>query len=550
MTVASRVLDRLRAVGHIRTWHPSRADRVAARVRRPLDRLYLSRTGGLRLHATLGESCAAQPEPGGGPRILLTSLRAWPDHNAYELVVAEALRARGATVALLTCGGGMPKCEVGWARSAYPRPCDRCGWFTDRLHDTHPHLGHYRLRDGFPWGADATAAPAEPAGTAGPATGAARVSLAWSLRTSDPGSQPEGPAAARDYQVAITGVREAGTQILDDFRPDVVVLLNGLFAAETELRGLCRERSIRVVTHEIAPRAGALVLAQDGLAPDYDTGPLWDRVRDRPLTDDQARRLDAMIGGRAEGVGAHESYFDAPVAEATALRAALGVPDGARVVSLFTNLSWDSAALGHDVAWPSMLDWIEDAVRQAAQTPGTYLVVRVHPAEVRWGTREYAREHVVSRLGRLPENVRFVDPDKALSSYGLLAISDLVLTYTSTVGLEAVVRGVPVAVAGDVHYRGKGFTHDLARREELGAVLREVGGPLSPELVDSARRYAFTFFFRAMVPFALVERTAVGGVARMPATARELAPGRDPYLDHICDRVLDGGAFDVTEALA
>ena len=36
------------------------------------------------------------------------------------------------------------------------------------------------------------------------------------------------------------------------------------------------------------------------------------------------------------------------------------------------------------------------------------------------------------------------------------------LCYTTTVGLEAAVRGIPVAVAGETHYRGRGFTSDIA----------------------------------------------------------------------------------------
>ena len=76
---------------------------------------------------------------------------------------------------------------------------------------------------------------------------------------------------------------------------------------------------------------------------------------------------------------------------------------------------------------------------------------------------------LATRLGRLPANVILVPPDQPLSSYGLLAVSDLVLGYTTTVGLEAAVRGIPVAVAAETHYRGRGFTTDITSQRISGA---------------------------------------------------------------------------------
>jgi hypothetical protein len=72
---------------------------------------------------------------------------------------------------------------------------------------------------------------------------------------------------------------------------------------------------------------------------------------------------------------------------------------------------------------------------------------------------------------------------------------------------------------------------------------------MSAEQVELARRYAFAFFFRLMIPFAHV-RGDRGRLVRVPASADELVPGRDPYLDFVCERILDGGEFYLPSALA
>jgi ubiquinone/menaquinone biosynthesis C-methylase UbiE len=195
-----------------------------------------------------------------------------------------------------------------------------------------------------------------------------------------------------------------------------------------------------------------------------------------------------------------------------------------------------------------MFDWIERAVR-VASSQELVLAVRIHPAEGRWGTREGVQDVLASRLGSVPENIRFISTEHALSSYALLDISDLTLTYTTTVGLEAAARGKRVAVAGETHYRGRGFTTDLAGPEDLARVMTQEPAPPSAEQVELAIRYAHMFFLRVMIPFPPIE-CENGKVRRFPRAAAELAPGADPYLDWICERILDGGHFGLPDELA
>jgi len=548
------LLRQLRGLGGKGNLQPGILDRMLARVRRPLDRAFERRALALDSLAELSAdvSSGAVADSDGtrevGPRILVVSLRGWSSHNAYELLIAQALRLRGAEVALLTCGGGMPACELGWARRAHPRPCDRCAWLTDRVAEV-ADLKHYALRDLLPWGEDARRAPAQPAGEGivNPHDASA-ISVAWLLKATQLDRVPGAREVADDFAVAADGVGRATEAVFEEFEPDVVFLLNGLFGAERVIRELALERGVRAPTYEIAPRGGALVLSQDAAAPDYDVDQLWEAVRDRPLSDRQRSEVIDLLDDRAHGVGAHESYYDRPEDDPDELRRHLVLNGRERVVSLFTNVTWDSATIGHDVGFASMFDWVEHAVRVAGRED-LVLVVRIHPAEGRWGTREEVQDVISSRLGEMPANVRFVSADDALSSYALLDISDLLLTYTTTVGLEAAVRGKQVAVAGDTHYRCRGFTTDVSGPDDLARVLKLELAPLPAESVELAIRYAHMFFFRAMIPFPLIEAQD-GKVRRFPRSAAELAPGADPYLDWICARILDGEHFGLPDELA
>jgi hypothetical protein len=546
--------ERIRGLGGKGNLQVNALDRALARVRRPFDRAYERRAIALddlaALSADVSATIAANRElaRGGGPRVLVSSLRGWSTHSAYELLIAHALRLRGAEVALLSCGGGLPACELGWARNAHPRPCDRCAWLNERVAEV-AGMRHYTLGKRLPWGTDARAAPAVPSEDGDiDAYDLSAISVMSLLKSTQLERIAEASRVVEDFAVAAGGVEQAADAILDELEPQVVFQLNGLFAAERVIRELALARGIRAPTYESAPRRGALVFSQAAAAPDYDVDELWSHVADRPLTERQRADICALLANRARGVGAHESYYDSTEDDHDELRRQLGLEQRERVVSLFTNVTWDSAAVGHDLGFDSLFDWVEQAVR-VAERSGVALVLRIHPAEVYWSTREALQEVIVSRLGVVPANVRFVAPERALSSYALVDMSELVLTYTTTVGLEAATRGARVAVAGETHYRGRGFTTDLAGPEDLERAFASYAPEPSSEQVELALRYAHMFFFRAMIPFGLLASEG-GKLTRLPRSAAALAPGADPHLDWICARILDGEHFGLPDELA
>jgi hypothetical protein len=214
------------------------------------------------------------------------------------------------------------------------------------------------------------------------------------------------------------------------------------------------------------------------------------------------------------------------------------------IVSAYTNITWDSAVLDHDVAFDGMFDWLERTIRFFADRNDGQLVIRTHPAEVRLPGQETAQqvpEALAERLGGIPAHVRIVDASSGLSSYTLGAMSRFAIVYTSTMGLELAATGVPVVVAGDTHFRDLGFTVDVDDRDGYPALLDRLlsGDAPSPD-TELARRYAHFFFFRFMIPLGLT-REIESKQVRIPLVSFEqLAPGNDVGLDAVADGLVHG----------
>jgi hypothetical protein len=464
----------------------------------------------------------------------------------WDAIVGRALAARGAHVSYLTCGGGRAVCDRVHVWEGPPLPCRTCTGYTHRSLTAHGHewkslrgVGGWREEPLWPEldGLDLEQL-ARVQWRDLPLGELISVPVSWYLCNTALDEDPLARATYRRFLRSGAAIADEIEAALDRDRPDTVLMLNGMFLFEQIARALCAKRGIDVVTYERGYVKGTVFFHRGATASRYDTAQLWPHYRDRPLSDAEARELDAYLAARQVGGRAVHQFWPAP---------RFDQPEPGFAV-MFTNVTWDTAVRGRDRCFSQPREWIVETVRWFAARPEARLIVRAHPAEVRLArseSRELVADVVRAAFPTLPANVVVVEPDDPTSSYPLMNAADVALVYTSTAGMEAALVGTPCITAGDTQFGAKGFTLDPVDRDAYFDALGEVTSDprrFAPD-VELARRYAYFFFFRAALRSERWVNEPIAGLARITDDPTVLAPGGDPDLDVICRGILEGTPF-------
>jgi hypothetical protein len=505
-------------------------------------------------------AATASAPAAGAERILFMSWRGWSTHLAIETVLAHAVQRRGMAPIFAYCGGRLPICDVMPVDASPPMPCHSCREYAEGAIRA-AGLDSIALHNVLDVGITVKLARSRVASLTTiaecdayvdqglPLGRLVRVSVAWFLSRGTLSDTPQILETYRSFLVSGIVIARGLRTILERTRAERVFMLNGSFFAESIMSALAAQRGLPFGTYEKGFIRDGIVMTPEAPASRLMVPTeAWEEARETPLTEGEADAIDAYLEERSRGGGALDNFWRNRNENVAQIRAALDLGTGRPVVVMFCNILWDSAVLERDIAFRSMGDWVVSGIEWARSHPDVDLVVRIHPAEVglrNHPTRERMADHIAAHVTVLPENVRIVAASDPTSSYVLMDEAILGLVYTSTVGLELAARGVPVVVAAETHYRGRGFTVDPVTADGYWADVDRIlnsppDGTNRERARELARRYAVLFFFRFHnVLYAVHE----GGRSRPEIRAdhaSDLDPGHDPPMDRVVDGILEG----------
>lgn len=506
-----------------------------------------------------------------GPKVLIaTSVGSHLAGTTLESALAVALTLRGTDVHLLLCDAALPACLACWS-DVYPNhekfsqdgPLADCSDCFEPAHRMYKSLGLEVTRySDFLSHAETERAEQISAMLAfdeierytlnGTAVG--EHAMAGTLRFFARGmldGEPYGEPILRRYFHASLLTAMAMENLLLKYKFSSVVFHHGIYVPQGLIGEVCRKHNVHVVNWNPAYRKRCFIFSHhDSYHHTMMTEPTakWEDI---PWNQERESRLMTYLKSRWKGSEDWIWFHNRkPQSEWPAIRAKLGIDPHKPCIGMLTSVMWDAVLHYPSNAFADMLEWVKSTIEYFSKRGDLQLIIRIHPAEVR-GTLP-SRQRIADEIARaypaLPGNIIIIPPQSTISTYAVMTQCDSVIIYNTKAGVELAALGIPIIVAGEAWIRNKGLALDVDDPEQYRRVLDRLplGRRMSDPDVLKARKYAYHFFFRRMIPLEFMEPT--GGAPPYRLNLRDirlLSRGGSEGLDTICDGILNHSDFTI-----
>ena len=316
------------------------------------------------------------------------------------------------------------------------------------------------------------------------------------------------------YQLRIERNTQAAQTMLNwltkshqESRPDLIILPNGSILEMGAIYQVAKYLQIPVVTYEFGEQSERIWFAQNAEVMQQNTNALWSAQKDNPFTNEQWSQIKDLYASRQNASlwkNFARLWQDTPSIGGEKIRETLNL-DKRPVVLLAANVIGDSLTLGRQIFSSNMTEWLQKTIHWFKERDDVQLIIRVHPGE-RYTKGPSVADIIRPEINNNATHIHLIEADSPINTYDLIEISDLGLVYTTTVGMEMAMSGVPVVVSGNTHYRNKGFTLDPDSWDNYfnhinKALINPQSYVLTKSQIEDAWHYAYLFFFEFPLPF-------------------------------------------------
>ena len=207
---------------------------------------------------------------------------------------------------------------------------------------------------------------------------------------------------------------------------------------------------------------------------------------------------------------------------------------------LFSNIFWDIGISDCESIYNSIIDWVLDSIRIVALNTSCHLYIKLHPGEVfdTAKSRKGVREYIYEKYPVLPKNITIITPELKINTYDLFPFINTAIVFNGTIGLEALFKNIPVIITGEAPYGNLNLVNEPKNLSEYEDMLIGSKKLIIPKR-DTLELFAYFYFIKTCIPWVLTESAYADNFKGFTFDSLEdILPGKDKYLDHICNSIL------------
>ena len=370
-----------------------------------------------------------------------------------QLIIANYLETRNWKVEFLFCSGFTTACNkerIGKSRENTPLMCTECSWGYSYIHEkTKVPITFLKKQsldsDEIERINQLTSVQDCISFVLSDNTPIGELTKVNVLRYFYQGSFTNSENELKIYKKYLLGTYQAVKSIENYFSTasaDLLLFQNGSGNLDQSMIYFAQKKSINYITQESFIGSNSWIYKKNGIAIHLDFINEW-KKNNAILTDNQLNELHQFLLKIKKG-----EIYNTKLQESE-----IGILNLKKGVALFTNMNFDTYVLGRNSLFSSMENWLIETIEfWKENVKDVPLYIRVHPGETKMATPavKFTREIVKPFLD---ENIILIDSDSDINSYSLVLNSHYIITYSSTIGVEAMMMDIPCVSAGEAFYK-------------------------------------------------------------------------------------------------
>jgi hypothetical protein len=428
-------------------------------------------------------------------RVLIISLfTEWSNHLGTDLEIAQNHLDAGDDVELLSCDASVGRCRVN--TNGNKTQCDICGCIrTQAIKLLSKPIRVHRISD-FVRDSDIAGERSSVTRLHGVASFRAYevdgMDIGWgALSTTidvfrDPFLDTPGcEDVAREQCEAAVKMGRAVTRFLSTQKGfDRAYIFNGRWATSRAAFRACRQAGLDVITHERGCSAYKYTLFENSLPHSREywhkaINEAWDAASEEQR--DVGRQF--FEDNRAGKAIIWNSFINGQEKE----RLPDGWDESRRNIVIFNSSEDEFTGIDASWQWPFFSMQSEEIRRiaedMARADPQARVYLRMHPNLKTVDNADTRNSRAITA-----DNFVLIPPAEAVSTYDLIEAADMVLTFGSTVGVEATYWGRPSVLAGPAFYEDLDAAYVARSHKQLMDFLTQ---DLEPKPFENAVKYGF-----------------------------------------------------------
>ena len=244
--------------------------------------------------------------------------------------------------------------------------------------------------------------------------------------------------------------------------PNSIILFNGISFPECVIKFFMEENGVNVITFESGYKENSIYFTNDS-ATDYE----FPFDVSKELTSIEKNQLDNYLEKRFSGDFSRSGtkYWDNMTNVDDDLRRKC--KSFGNNIIIFLNVPFDTSQVKASYLFDDIYHWIDELILFAEKNTDLHFIFRSHPDEIRSDKKIYEKtSDYILQYSENNKNISIIDAEITTSSYELINISDLVLTYNSTIGLESALMNKKTISAGYSHFSRLDYFKIFQNKEE------------------------------------------------------------------------------------